>query len=163
MRRVAIFIGAVMMAGLLAGCAAVDQGSAETALASGRLDDAASDIQAALSHDPDNLQLKQLAAQIFTRRGVKYYQQGTMIAASDDFHRAVDYYPTYGMAYDYLGMIAFQRHDWQGAIRYGSMAAGLEGQPDPGYVRMARQELRKVQSGGFRPYVPVRKRPNSSY
>ena len=163
MDRVAILMAVVMLAGFVGGCAAVDQDSAQTALASGRLDEAAADIQAALARDPDNLQLKHLAAQIFTRRGVKYYQQGVMIAASDDFHRAVDYYPTYSMAYDYLGMIAFHQHNWQDSIRYGSKAAGLEGEPDPGYVRMAREELRKVQSGGFKPYAPARRRPNYSY
>jgi|YelNatPaOPRAMG01_1025707.scaffolds.fasta_scaffold04143_10 tetratricopeptide (TPR) repeat protein len=165
MNRLAILMAVVVMvAGLLGGCAAVDQGSAQTALASGRLDEAAADIQAALAHDPDNLQLKHLAAEIFTRRGVKYYQQGAMIAASDDFHRAVDYYPTYAMAYDYLGMIAFQHHNWQDAIRYGSKAAGLQGKPDPGYVQMAREELRKLQSGGFRPHGQARGRgTNYSY
>jgi tetratricopeptide (TPR) repeat protein len=146
---------------LLAGCAPINQGSAESALAQGRLDEAAADIQAAMAHDPDNLQLKQLAAQIFTRRGVQYYQKGAMIAASDDFHRAVDYYPTYAAAYDYLGMIAFQQHNWQNAISYGGKAAGLEGKPDPGYVQQARKELLKVQSGGFRPYVPPRQSANS--
>ncbi len=164
MNRPAILMAVVvMLAGFVGGCAAVDQDSAQTALASGRLDEAAADIQAALAHDPDNLQLKHLAARIFTRRGVKYYQQGAMIAASDDFHRAVDYYPTYAMAYDYLGMIAFQQHNWQDAIRYGSQAAGLQGKPDPGYVRMAREQLRKLQSGGFGRYGQARSRPNYSY
>lgn len=159
MKRISILIATMVLAGTLAGCAAMDQGSAQTALASGHLDAAAADIQAALSRDPDNLQLKHLAAQIFTRRGVRYYKQGSMIAASDDFHRAIDYYPTYAMAYDYLGMIAFQQHNWQDAIRYGSHAAGLEGKPEPGYVRMAREQLRKVRSGGFRPYIPARNGP----
>jgi tetratricopeptide (TPR) repeat protein len=152
---------ALVVACLLAGCAAMNQGSAETALAQGRLDDAAYDVQAALAHDPDNLQLKELAARIFTRRGVQYYQKGAMIQGSEDFHRAVGYYPTYAAAYDYLGMIAFQQHNWQDAINYGDKAAGLQGKPDPAYVEQARKELLKVQSGGFRPYVPARKRANS--
>lgn len=151
---------ALVIACLLAGCAAVNQGSAETALAQGRLDQAAVNIQAALAHDPDNPQLKHLAAQIFTRRGAQYYQKGAMIAASDDFHRAIDYYPTYAAAYDYLGMIAFQQHNWHDAIKYGDNGAGLEGKPDPQYVEQARRELLKEQSGGFRPYVPARRNAN---
>jgi len=152
---------AAVAAGCLAACAALNRGSAATALGQGRLDDAARYVQSALASDPDNLQLKELAARIFTQRGVKYYQDGEMIAAGDDFHRAVDYYPTYAAAYDYLGLIAFQQHNWQDAISYGNKAAGLEGKPDPGYVQTARQELLKVQSGGFKPYIPPGRRPRS--
>ncbi len=86
-----------------------------------------------------------------------------MIQAADDFHRAVDYYPSYAMAYDYLGMIAFQQNDWEGAINFGDKAAGLEGKPDPAYVEQARKRLLKVQSGGFRPYVPARKSASPAY
>jgi len=32
-----------------------------------------------------------------------HYKRGEMIAAGNYFHRAIDYYPTYGPAYDYLG------------------------------------------------------------
>jgi tetratricopeptide (TPR) repeat protein len=141
----------------LGACAPINQDRAQTDLAQGRLDDAVYDIQAALQHDPDNLQLKNLAAQIFTQRGVKYYQGGQMIAASNDFNAAVGYDPTYASAYDYLGLIAFQQHDWQGAINYGSKAAGLEGKPDPGYVQMARTQLARVRSGGLPP-SPTRRR-----
>jgi tetratricopeptide (TPR) repeat protein len=130
-------------------CAPITQDSAQRALAEGRLDDAAYDIQAALAHDPDNLTLKNLAAQIFTQRGVKYYQAGQMIAASEDFHRAIDYYPTYAPAYDYLGMLSFQQRKWEDAIKYGSMGAGYAGQPEPSYVKDARQNLRKIETGGF--------------
>ena len=92
----------------LAGCfAQANQSAAENALAAGRLDEAAADIQAALQHDPDNPELKQLAAKIFTQRGVQYYQSGTMIAAADDFHRAVDYQPNFAMGWDYLGSDRF--------------------------------------------------------
>lgn len=145
----------------MAGCfAQVNQSAAQDALAAGRLDEAANDIQTALAHDPDNLQLKQLAADIFTRRGVQYYQTGTMLAAADDFHRAVNYVPTYAMAWDYLGLIASQQHDWQHAIDYGDKAASLDGKPDPEYVVDARKQLLKVQSGGIRPYLPPGKRPS---
>ena len=150
----------ILMAFALAGCVAqVNQDAAQKALAAGRLDEAANDIQTALAHDPDNLQLKQLAADIFTRRGVQYYQMGAMIAAADDFQRAVAYQPNYAMAWDYLGLIASQQHDWQKAIDYGSKAASMEGKPDPAYVELARKELLKVQSGGIRPYLPPGKRP----
>ncbi len=135
----------------LAACAPISQDRAQSALAQGRLDEAVYDIQAALQHDPDNLQLKSLAAEIFTRRGVTYYQGGQMIAAANDFNAAVGYNPTYAPAYDYLGMTAFQQHDWQSAINYGTKAAGLEGKSDPGYVQMARQNLQRVRSGGFPP------------
>lgn|SRR5579885_135265 len=130
-------------------CAPMDQDSAQHALAEGRLDDAAYDIQAALAHDPDNLTLKNLAAQIFTQRGARSYQNGEMISASEDFHRAIDYFPTYAPAYDYLGMLSFQQHDWENAIKYGSLGAGYAGQPEPSYVKDARQNLRKIESGGL--------------
>jgi lipoprotein NlpI len=93
---------------------------------------------------------------------VQYYQSGTMIAAADDFQRAVAYQPNYAMAWDYLGMIASQQHDWQKAINYGDKAASLDGKPDPAYVEQARKELLKVQSGGIRPYLSPRKRPRSA-
>jgi Tfp pilus assembly protein PilF len=161
MTKLAIAVAGGVMLLAVAGCtAAVNQDAAQKALAAGRLDEAAADIQTALEHDPDNPQLKQLGAQIFTQRGLQYYQQGTMIAAADDFHRAVGYDPTYAMAWDYLGMIASQQHDWQNAINYGDKAAGLQGKPDPAYVEQARRELARVQSGGLPPrrrtYPPQR-------
>ena len=160
MKKLGILLAASLMTLALAGCfAQVNQDAAQKALAAGRLDEAANDIQTALAHDPDNLQLKQLAADIFTRRGVQYYQMGAMIAAADDFQRAVAYQPNYAMAWDHLGLIASQQHDWQKAIDYGSKAASMEGKPDPAYVELARKELLKVQSGGIRPYLPPGKRP----
>jgi tetratricopeptide (TPR) repeat protein len=143
------WLTAIALTIALQGCTPINQDSAQRALAEGRLDDAAYDIQAALGHDPDNLTLKNLAAQIFTQRGVKSYQSGAMIAASEDFHRAIDYFPTYAPAYDYLGMLSFQQHNWQNAIKYGSMGAGYAGQPDPSYVRDAREKLRKLETGGI--------------
>jgi tetratricopeptide (TPR) repeat protein len=143
-------LGAVVIAVAFA-CATYHQGSAESALGEGRLDDAAAEVQTALASEPDNLQLKQLAAKIFTQRGVKYYKNGEMIAASDDFHRAIDYDPFYASAYDYLGLIAFSQHDWEHAISYGQRSAGLSGQPVPGYVEQAQQQLLKVRSGGLPP------------
>jgi tetratricopeptide (TPR) repeat protein len=143
------WLTAIALTIALQGCAPINQDSAQRALAEGRLDDAAYDIQAALAHDPDNLTLKNLAAQIFTQRGVKSYQSGAMIAAGEDFHRAIDYFPTYAPAYDYLGMLSFQQHDWQDAIKYGSMGAGYAGQPDPSYVRDARENLRRLETGGL--------------
>ncbi len=161
MMKLGLLASAVLMAFAIAGCSAqINQSAAQNALAAGRLDEAANDVQTALAHDPDNLQLKQLAADIFTRRGVQYYKNGTMLAAADDFQRAVAYQPNYAMAWDYLGLIASQQNDWQHAIQYGSKAAGLEGKPDPAYVELARQQLLKVQSGGIRPYLPPGKRPN---
>lgn len=145
------WLTAIALTIVLQGCAPINQDSAQRALAEGRLDDAAYDIQAALAHDPDNLTLKNLAAQIFTERGVKSYQSGAMIAAGEDFHRAIDYFPTYAPAYDYLGMLSFQQHDWQDAIKYGSMGAGYAGQPDPSYVRDARENLRRLETGGLLP------------
>ena len=160
MTKLGMLLAAGLLALALAGCSAqVNQSAAQDALAAGRLDEAANDIQTALAHDPDNLQLKQLAADIFTRRGVQYYQSRTMIAAADDFQRAVAYQPNYAMAWDYLGMIASQQHDWQKAIDYGNKAAGIEGKPDPAYVVDARRQLLKVQSGGIRPYLPPGQRP----
>jgi len=162
MTKLRTLLAAGLMALSFAACAAqINQNSAQQAMAAGRLDEAAYDVQAALAHDPDNPQLKQLAADIFTRRGVQYYQTGTMIAAADDFQRAVAYQPNYAMAWDYLGMIASQQHDWQKAIDYGNKGASLDGKPDPAYVALARKELLKVQSGGIHPYLPPGKRPKS--
>lgn len=152
MQRIPIPILALALAALSA-CAMARQEAAQQELAQGRLDQAAADVQSALSHDPDNLQLKHLAAQIFTQRGVKYYQNNEMIGAGGDFHRAVDYDPFYASAYDYLGLIAFSQHNWEDAISYGRKAAGLSGQADPVYVQQAEQQLRKVQAGGIKPYV----------
>ncbi len=161
MMKLGFFLPAVVMAIAIAGCSAqINQNAAQNALAAGRLDEAAADIQTALAHDPDNLQLKSLAADIFTRRGVQYYQSGAMIAASADFQRAVAYQPNYAMAWDYLGLLASQQNDWQHAIEYGTRAAGLEGKPNPSYVDFARKQLLKIQSGGVRPYLPPGKRPN---
>jgi tetratricopeptide (TPR) repeat protein len=161
MKKLAVLFVAGLMVFAVAGCfAQVNQSAAQNALAAGRLDEAANDIQTALAHDPDNLQLKQLAADIYTRRGVQYYQMSAMLAAADDFHRAVNYLPTYAMAWDYLGLIASQQHDWRHAIDYGNKAASLEGKPDPAYVDDARKQLLKVQSGGIRPYLPPGKRPS---
>jgi len=141
------WLTAIALTTALQGCAPINQDSAQRALAEGRLDDAAYDIQAALAHDPDNLTLKNLAAQIFTQRGVKSYQSGAMIAAGEDFHRAIDYFPTYAPAYDYLGLLSYQQRNWQDAIKYGSMGAGYAGQPDPSYVRDAREHLSQLRTG----------------
>lgn len=156
MKKLGFTAAAFLLALAMTACAPLNQDKAQTAYAAGRYDEAAHDIQAALASDPDNLQLKELAAKIFTQRGFGHYKNGEMLAASADFHRAVDYYPTYAPAWDYLGMIAFQQHNWQKAIQYGSKAAGLEGKPDYGYVQSARENLRRVQSGGVRPSVSPR-------
>jgi tetratricopeptide (TPR) repeat protein len=142
---------AIVLAVTLPACAPVHQDSAQSALADGRLDDAAYQVQAALEHDPDNMTLKNLAAQIYTRRGAKEFQNGQMIAASEDFHRAIDYVPTYAQAYDYLGMLSFQQHNWADAIKYGSMGAGYSGEAEPAYVQSARQNQKNVDAG-YRPF-----------
>lgn len=161
MEKLRIFLVASVAIFSVAGCVAqVNQSAAQNALAAGQLDIAANDIQTALAHDPDNPELKKLAADIFTRRGVQEYQNGEMISAAEDFQRATAYEPTYSMAWDYMGMIASQQHDWQHAIDYGDKAASLEGKPDPAYVVDARKELLKVESGGIHPYLPPGKRPN---
>lgn len=160
MTKLGTLLAAGLMTSALAGCVAqANQSGAQEALAAGRFDEAANDIETALAHDPDNPQLKQLAADIYTRRGVQFYQQGAMIGAETDFQRAVGYQPNYAMAWDYLGLIASQKHDWQHAIDYGDKAASLEGKPDPAYVVDARKQLLKVQSGGIRPYLPPGQRP----
>ena len=161
MTKLRALLAASLITLVVAGCVAQTyQDFAQNALASGHLDAAAADIQTALAHDPDNPELKKLAAEIFTRRGVQYYQMAAMISASEDFRRAVAYEPNYSQAWDYLGLIASQQHDWQHAIEYGDKAASLEGRPDPAYVVDARKPLLKVESGGIHPYLPPGKRPN---
>jgi tetratricopeptide (TPR) repeat protein len=153
MRKARSAAVATILAGMLCACAPINQDRAQTAYAQGRYDDAVNDVTAALSHDPGNLQLRNLAAQIYTQRGVKYYKDGQMLAASNDFHNAIGYDPTYAPAYDYLGMLSFQQHSWQDAVNFGDKAAGLEGKPDPDYVNAARKEILKVRAGGFKPYL----------
>jgi tetratricopeptide (TPR) repeat protein len=147
MKRILWAMAVVMIAGVYA-CAPLHQASAQDAMAQGRLDDAGTEIQKAIADDPSNLQLKHLAAEIFTRRGTSYYKNGEMIAAEDDFRRAVDYEPTYAAAYDYLGLIAFSKHDWLNAINYGDKYAGISGEKAPLYVQQAREQERIVQAGG---------------
>ena len=151
-------VGAIL-AGVLCACAPVNQDRAQNAYAAGRYDEAANDVTAALAHDPGNLQLKHLAAQIFTQRGVQYDKGGQLLAASNDFHNAIGYDPYYAPAYDYLGMLSFQQHNWEDAANFGDKAAGLEGKPDPDYVKSARKEILKVRSGGFQPYVVPQQQP----
>jgi tetratricopeptide (TPR) repeat protein len=136
------------MIAALCACAPLHQDLAQQAMAQGRLDQAGQEIQKALADDPSNLQLKHLAAEIFTRRGTTYYKNNEMLAAEDDFRRAVDYKPTYAAAYDYLGLIAFSKHDWQSAISYGEKYAGLTGESVPLYVQQAREQERVVRAGG---------------
>jgi tetratricopeptide (TPR) repeat protein len=149
-RRWIGFLAAAACA-MLPACASIEQGNAQTELAQGNLDAAVADVQSALASNPDDLQLKQLAAQIFTQRGVKYYQSKEMLAAGDDFHRAVDYDQFYGQAWDYLGLIAFSQARWAEAIDHGHKAAELQGKPDPAYVQQAEQQLVKVRTGGLGP------------
>jgi tetratricopeptide (TPR) repeat protein len=137
-------------------CTPYYQGAAQREYAMGQLDAAASDVQSALYHDPDNLQLKHLAAEIFTQRGLKYYQSQEMLAASEDFRRAVDYDTFYAPAWDYLGLIAFSQHNWQDAVNFGSKAAQLSGKPNPAYVQQAETELREVRAGGPKSYREMR-------
>jgi tetratricopeptide (TPR) repeat protein len=136
-----------ILASLCGACAAAHQDRARQLYAQGRFDEAGYEIQAALANDPDNLAIRNLAAQIFTQQGVALYQGGDLIAAGIRFHRAIDYVSTYAPAYDYLGLIAFAEHDWEDAIRYGDQAAGYTGQPTPGYVAQARANLQKIRSG----------------
>jgi tetratricopeptide (TPR) repeat protein len=141
---------------LLCGCTMTHQDLAQRYYSQGRLDQAEYEVQQALAAEPNNPSIDNLAAQIFTQQSAAHYKRGEMIAANNYFHRAIDYYPTYAPAYDYLGLIAFSQHDWQDAIKYGSEGAGYAGNPEPGYVRQARQELQKVHSG--QPFVR-RRRP----
>lgn len=141
------FLTGLAMAAAISACSAVHQGRAQQYFAQGRYDEAATEIQAALAKDPNNLQLDQLAAKIFTQQGYQHYKRNEMISASQDFHRAIDYYPTYAPAYDYLGLIAFSQGNWQDAVRYGSAAAGYSGQPEPTYVRQARAQMRQPRAG----------------
>jgi tetratricopeptide (TPR) repeat protein len=142
---------------LMWACTMTHQDLAQQYYSQGRLDQAEYQIQKALDAQPNNLAIDNLAARIFTQQGVAHYKRGEMISAGNYFHRAIDYYSTYAPAYDYLGLIAFARHDWRNAIRYSSQGAGYSGKPEPGYVQLARQELSKVRSG--QPFVRPRPRP----
>ncbi|HXZ88620.1 MAG TPA: hypothetical protein VEF07_08605 [Candidatus Binataceae bacterium] len=131
------------------GCAATHQDRAHSFYMEGRLAEADYEIQQALSDDPDDPTIANLAAQIFTQEGVAKYKSGDLAAAGTYFHRAIDYFPTYGPAYDYLGLIAFAEHNWKDAIRYGSEGAAYSSQPVPGYVAQAKMEQHKVDTGNL--------------
>jgi tetratricopeptide (TPR) repeat protein len=163
MRKAGAAVIVAIIGGILCACAPINQDRAQTAYAQGRYDDAANDVTAALAHDPGNLQLKHLAAEIFTQRGVQYYKGGQMLAASNDFHNAIGYDPYYAPAYDYLGMLSFQQHNWEDAANFGDKGAGLEGKPDPDYVKSARQQIQKVRAGGFKPYAVPQLPPPRPY
>jgi tetratricopeptide (TPR) repeat protein len=147
----------------LVACASIHQEKAQTAFAQGRLDDAANEITSALASSPDNLELKNLAAQIFSAQGVKQYQDGNMAVASDKFHLALSYLPTYAPAYDYLGLIAFSEHKWQDAISYGERGAALAGRGDPLYVKQAEDEMRNAGRGANWPRSNARNRGRRGY
>ncbi len=150
-----LFCGAIFPA-----CAMYHQSSAQSELAAGKLDAAASDVQSAVASNPDDLQLKQLAAQIFTQRGVKYYQNNEMIAANDDFRRAVDYDRFYGQAWDYLGLIAFQQHRWADAIDSGHKAADSRASPTRAtFSRLTRSWSRCSPAASARPITAIRSSP----
>lgn len=112
----------------------------------GRLDQADDEIEQALSDDPDDPTIANQAAKIFTQEGVAKYKTGDYPGASTFFRRAIDYCPTYGPAYDYLGQIAFAKHNWSDAISYGNEGAAYSSQPVPGYVELAKVQQRKVDS-----------------
>ncbi|MGH7932096.1 MAG: tetratricopeptide repeat protein [Candidatus Binataceae bacterium] len=150
------FMTGLVMAVAVSACSAVHQDRAQQYFAQGRYDEAANEVQAALAKDPNNLEVDQLAAKIFTQQGYQRYKRNEMISASQDFQRAIDYYPTYAPAYDYLGLTAFSQGNWQDAVKYGSAAAGYSGQPEPLYVQQAREQLRRVRSG--QPFFPSRNR-----
>src|SRR5438105_11298205 len=141
-RRILPALVGILSMAAFAACAPLHQQNAENAFQQGHLDEAVSEVQAGVNDDPGNLQLKHLAARIYTQRGKKFYDQNEMITAQYDFQRATDLEPTYGPAWDYLGLVAFAEHDWQNAINYGSKAASLSGEPTPAYVSQAEQQLR---------------------
>jgi tetratricopeptide (TPR) repeat protein len=131
---------------LLGGCAASHQERAHDFYMQGRLDRADDEIEQAMSDDPDDPTIANQAAEIFTQEGLAKYKTDDYSGASTFFHRAIDYCPTYGPAYDYLGQIAFAKHDWKDAISYGNEAASYSSQPVPGYVELAKAQQRKVES-----------------
>ncbi|GEM_PF-1375039 len=148
MERVALPLALMIAFVSFYACSQTFSDEGQTALAQGRLDDAVRQVTAAVNADPGNLQLRHFAAEVFTRRGIQHYNNHEMLAAANDFQTATQYDPMYGPAYDYLGMIAFWKHDWQNAVDLGTHASMLEGRPDPPWVEQARQELDKIKNGG---------------
>ncbi len=134
---------------LLSSCAATHQDRAQEFYRQGRFDEAGYEIEQASADDPDDPTIANLAAQIFTQQGVAKYKIGDYFGAGNYFHRAIDYSPTYGPAYDYLGLIGFAEHNWRDAIRFGNQGAAYSGQPVPGYVALAATEQHKVETGNL--------------
>lgn len=151
MRRNRAFTGAIaaLSAALLSSCAASHQDRAHSLYTQGQYEKADYEIEQALSDDPDDPTIAQLAAEIFTQEGVTKYKTDDYFGAGLYFHRAIDYSPTYGPAYDYLGLIAFAEHNWKDAIHYGNEGAAYSGKPIPGYVEQAQVQQRKVDSGNL--------------
>jgi len=134
-----------------AGCGPVHQDYARSALAEGRLNDATSEIQLVLARRPDDPQARNLAAQIDTASGAHFLRLRDLDAASRDFHRAIQYDPNYGAAYDYLGQMAFADDNWADAISYGTQGAELQNRQVPSYVDQARNRLAAVSGASANP------------
>jgi tetratricopeptide (TPR) repeat protein len=147
MNPLRLLAAVLLISTAVAACAAVRADEARRALAVGNLDEAAAQVRAALASNPDDLVLKELAADIFTRRGAEYYQKGAYIQAAQDLNTAVGYYPTYARAYEYLGLIAFAQNNWSQAIDYGTRAAQLSGGREPSYVADARRQVARIREG----------------
>jgi tetratricopeptide (TPR) repeat protein len=151
MRKNRAWVGAIagLSVAVAGGCASTHEDRAQSFYSQGRLEDADHEIDQALSDDPDDPTIATLAAQIFTQEGVAKYNKGDYTGAGVYFHRSIDYAPTYGPAYEYLGLIAFAEHNWRDAISYGSEGASYSGLPVPDFVGQARAEQRKVENGNM--------------
>ena len=85
MKKLSILLTSILLTFLIAGCFAQgEQSTAQSALASGNLELAATNIQAALAREPDNPELKKLGAEIFTRRGGRLSSRGQLSAELRD-------------------------------------------------------------------------------
>jgi tetratricopeptide (TPR) repeat protein len=79
---------------------------ARNAYLQGRLDQAEQQNDAALEHDPTDLDARRLGAKIATKRGVAALDQNDAPRARAYFEKAVKLNPTDGVAQDYLTMVA---------------------------------------------------------
>jgi tetratricopeptide (TPR) repeat protein len=90
----------------LAACGSWHDMRARNAYLQGHLDQAEQQNDAALEHDPTDLDARRLGAKIATKRGVAALDQNDVPKARAYFEKAVKLNPTDGVAQDYLTMVA---------------------------------------------------------
>jgi tetratricopeptide (TPR) repeat protein len=96
---------ALVFATSLAACGSWSDMRAHNAYLQGHIDQAEKYNDAALDHDPTDLDAKRLGAKIATKRGAAALEQNDTAKARSYFQKAVNLNPTDQVAQDYLKMV----------------------------------------------------------